>query len=212
MTGSRLGPAPQPGLRVLPEEREGAVNVRSPDLARRVAYGAARCMNETHGKEVKVYLTERKKASSFDRWLSYCLGAQAMGLSNGTMSMPESLWYGALAESYFKRQHVVAPAALPTRSDYAASWMSSDADNNIVQQMAACLSETTPQLLNTLFATPPGSVMETNALNELGQYFSPCLAQNATLRTSAAGLRAALALAYFHRLFDIAPQSATEKR
>ncbi len=212
LTGSRLGAAPATGLRVLPEEVGGSIGARSPELARRAAFGAAGCMAETHAKDVKTYLLGGKKASNFDRWLSYCLGAKTLGMTNGTMSLPGTLWYGTLAESYIKRQHAALPTVLPVRVDYSASWMSSDPSTNVVQQMAACLSDTQPQMVNAIFATAPGSAAESAALNGLGKYISPCLVQNATLRTNAAGLRAALAGAYFHRAFDTPAPSTTEKR
>jgi hypothetical protein len=193
----------------MPTVAQGAAEISH---ARTVAtmYATAACVVETHGQAIEAFLSApvQRMPSYLERSVERCLGSHTYDLQFAGVAMPVAFWRGALAAAYVRRrQRALPPAISQRRASYTASWMSSQANDLVVEEMSACLAETQPSLVDDVLLTPPASLQEAGALKTISQFMGPCLRQGVTLKTNPDMLHASLGEALYHREFD--PASTT---
>jgi hypothetical protein len=122
------------------------------------------------------------------------------------ISTSPSVFRGMLAEAVLSSKgHLKNNAKLleilPLAESYNRDWFALTKRATDIDAMAICASETNPnavlQLLRTEHVSPEEKVAIDNVIGTLG----PCLRQGMTLNTNRLSIRAALAEAYFHRIY-----------
>lgn len=113
---------------------------------------------------------------------------------------------GMVAETLLRGHSHKPLAALPNKPKVATrTWFWASGRERAVDEMAVCVANTNPAGIEAVLATQPGSRAQNTALQALSPSLGACLAKGYQLNTGPAGLRAALAEAYYHRVFDAPP-------
>ena len=145
---------------------------------------------------------------SFQRKLDDCIGYSMGGYDSLKLQISNVLLRGMIAEAFLHSwPKPELPAAAKIQDRYAAQWMTSDPQTQIVEEMSACLADAFPAQTVQVLASPVGSADEAQAIGSLTKVLPQCLAKGATLQMDATVFRSSLALALYHRLVD--PMSAS---
>jgi len=202
--GSRLG-----------QREQSAVNPRNDARAVRTGHAFARCIVMKRRSAAATFLNaaslEAQQAT--DRVLSRELGCNNLytetGMDGRRVVFPSDIYRGMLAEALIA--HDAQFEALPTlerQPGYTRVWFAFTGRPKVVDEMATCVAETGPAQVRTLLASTPESPEERMAMQAIGSFLGPCLRAGATLTSNRQSLRAALAEAYYHRLYAPAEPSA----
>ena len=203
-TGSRLH-APQRSGTLLPAAQSA-----------RAATEMARCIEFKRPSAVRDYLlsvdprlTLEKAAGVQVDCLSLFTSAPAANemIETRRAMVPDDLLRGMLAEAQIRRLKpaMVGLDARKLQPTYARPWFAATKRNIAVDEMATCIAETNPSGVAALIGTEVMSAAEGAAFGALSANFGPCLRVGAKLQANRQSLRAALAEALFHRLYDPAP-------
>ncbi|WP_374530117.1 hypothetical protein [Novosphingobium sp.] len=124
----------------------------------------------------------------------------------GAMGPKRAFVRGVVAEELIKTAPKRQLKALPVSPKVSLRpWFWTTGRVRAVDEMAVCVAESNPAGIEAVLATKPGSRAQNTALQALSPSLGACLAKGFELNTGPTGLRAALAEAYYHRLFDAPP-------
>lgn len=201
-TGSRLGDRLEQGDAMKIED--AVANSRT----------LARCIVSSRDRTAIRFLTtldaeDYENASNLlfrDVACDFFRGAGALTESIQSRNSPASM-RGLIAEAILeKRGNLdVGEPSLPVlamQEGYDRDWFSMTQRPATVDAMAACFADTQPSLIYTLLRTEANSKAEGTAIGNVAAELGPCLIAGAELQANVFTLRAALAEAYFHRIYS----------
>lgn len=200
--GSRLGNR----LRASADEDKEAEMARN-------AHAMAACMVNKRGSAVERFLAATDEATqgkaSKAIWggeLTCYSGFNDDGFVEGRqVSWSIDLMRGMLAEEMLKSRtrEIAVLAALPLRQGrYVRSWFAMTGRNPVIDEMGACLADTSPSQIGTILATRPYSAEENTAFGAIIPMMGNCLSAGAKLTGNRQSLRSALADALYQRLIN----------
>ena len=154
-----------------------------------------------------------KIAKGMNEALSECLMNDGNKSASARMSLANGDLQGLFAEA-FVISRTDASSALPVAAapNYAATWVSADPSQSVVDRMAICLAATRPAEALALVRSTPASPDERAAFAAVMPHVGGCLVTGATLKTDRSGLRLAVARAVYFRQVALSASVATHRR
>lgn len=202
--GSRLG-----------QRDENAILRGSETRSVLTAHAFARCIIMKRRSAAAKFLNAASDAErrATDNVLSRDLGCASLDRETGgdfqRVSFPTDIYRGMLAEALIRNDTAFeALPALERQPSYARVWYAFTGRPGAVDEMATCVAETAPTEVRAVLAAEPESAGERIAMRGVAPALGPCLRVGATLTSNRQSLRAALAEAYYHRLYAPAEPAA----
>ena len=200
--GSRLG------------DRLQTNKLNNNDTAILASHRLAACLYLRRNNSVLDYLAspEIKKREKADLELSHPVECSNLAGANDlveeqSVSASPNVWRGMLAEAalrgkgYLKNKSEILPI-LPIQIVYNRDWFVLTGRHAEVDTMAVCYAETNPEMVVQLLRSNPQSKEQSAIIGDVVSTLGPCLTKGMKLQVNALSLRAALAEAYFHRIYS----------
>jgi hypothetical protein len=189
-----------------------AEEVKESEMARQ-AHAMATCMVNKRGSAVERLLAtteaaamEKAKKAIWGRELTCYSGFNDGDFVEGRqVSWSTDLMRGMLSEEMLKRRtrEIATLSAIPLRQQrYVRSWFAVTGRNPVIDEMSACLADTSPSQISDMLATRPYSAEENAAFGTLIPMMGTCLSAGAKLTGNRQSLRAAFADALYQRLIN----------
>ncbi|WP_419825503.1 hypothetical protein [Sphingomonas sp.] len=232
-TGSRLRAQEEPETGTRLHGHTGSVNAiygqanpASPRETARLMQQFARCIVSSQPGTTEMYLGEPYDPAEGDdghpsaafaklrRTMSFCLGMAGGGggIFASKAEISGYLFRGMLAEAKLMRlRNPSLPAETEVQKSYEYPWISKDPQQQVVDELGACLAAWRPNDAMALLRTPPESPEERAAMGNLMPLMQACLRKGAVLKSSPAGLRSAISIGLYHRANDAVPVSNASK-
>jgi hypothetical protein len=190
-----------------------AVQKNSEEEMARSAHAAAACMANKRGHAVarllaasdEAELQKAQKAIWANNLTCYSGFSDNEIVEGRRIDWPTDLMRGMLAEEMLKSRtrDVAELAALPLRQGrYVRSWFAMTGRNPVIDEMGACLADTSPSQIGAILAVRPYSAEENSSFGAIIPMMGNCLSAGAKLTGNRQSLRAAFADALYQRLIN----------
>jgi hypothetical protein len=180
-----------------------------------VAHEIARCLVERRGSVVRQYLATVDPAEGerlMARLSAGDIDCFAMADRNdlveaNRVEFPQDIARGMLSEWLIKSdaRTFAALPSLPRERVYSRVWYAASGRPAAVDEMATCVSETSPAAVLALLKTEGYSDAEGNAFGALGPELGACLQAGTKVDANRQSLRAAIADALYQRVANPPP-------
>lgn len=216
MTGSRLPGGSQSSMvGFVGYYDDEPASARPSDQAVATGMAMAACMVRRNSRSVERYLNtadagRHAAMEPLQSMMPTCLNEADRGATQ--LRLSASAFDGALAKAALVREAPMSlPAIEPGKTDVPV-WLSRDANQRVVQEMAICLADRFPAQSLAFVISSRDSATDADALGALSPHLGECLIRGTTLHANKEGIRLALASAIYHRIHDPAPASAPAEK